>query len=127
MASPSKSKIEEKIKEKFGFNPKEFQLTTLQCLKRGQDVFLSTKTGGGKSVCYQGFPLIWRESHVNEPCSVLVVTPLLSIMKEQCDFLEEQGFAATYIGRSTEGDKAIEAGKLDFVFSSPENLLSVDR
>ena len=88
--------------------------------------FSQPKPAVGK-VCYQGFPLIWRESHVNEPCSVLVVTPLLSIMKEQCDFLEEQGFAATYIGRSTEGDKAIEAGKLDFVFSSPENLLSVDR
>lgn len=127
MAAPLKTKIEDIVKEKFGVTPKDFQLRSLEALVREQDVFLSTRTGGGKSLCYHGFPTTWSDLHGGERCSVLVVTPLLSIMKEQCDYLEEMGFKASYIGRSEEWDSAILSGIMDFVFSSPENLLSVDR
>ena len=78
-------------------------------------------------MAFQGFPSVWSEMHDGELCSVLVVTPLLSIIKEQCEFLEERGYKASYIGRSEEGDAAIQAGILDFEFSFPENCLSVDR
>ena len=120
-------KIDTIIKDKFGISPKDFQRDTLSALLREQDIFLSTRTGGGKSMAFLWFPSVWSEMHDGELCSVLVVTPLFSIMKEQCEFLEERGYKASYIGRSEEGDAAIQAGILDFVFSSPENLLSVDR
>lgn len=127
MAAPLYTKISERLNETFGVIPKDFQLKCIAALIREQDVFLSTRTGGGKSLCYHGFPSVWRDLHGGERCSVLVVTPLLSIMKEQCDYLEENGYKASYIGRSDEGDMEILSGSMDFVFSSPENLLSVDR
>ena len=58
---------------------------------------------------------------------MLVVTPLISIMKEQCNYLVGKGYKAPYIGRSPDEDEAIQSGSIDFVFSSPENPLSVDR
>ena len=61
---------------------KPFQEETIRELLKDRDSFVSIKRGGGKSICYQGFRAMWTELHKCE-CSVLVVAPLLSIMKEQ--------------------------------------------
>ncbi|XP_045162072.2 probable ATP-dependent DNA helicase RecS [Mercenaria mercenaria] len=101
---------------------KEFQKDTISNLVKGRDVFLSVKTGGGKSLCYQTFGVIWRQLH-DENCQVLVVTPLISIMKEQCQYLSSLGFTATYIGKDE--DVICLEERFDFLFSSPENILGV--
>ena len=127
MAASVNVNIGVRVEERFGLTPNEFQLKTLRALLREQDVFLSTRIGGGKSLCYHGFSCLWSELHGNERCLVLVFTPLISIMKEQCNYLVGKGYKAPYIGRLPHEDEAIQSGSIDFVFSSPENPLSVDR
>lgn len=70
---------------------KPFQEETITQLLKGRDLFLSVKTDGGNSICYQGFQLMWTELNGCE-CSVLIVSPLLSIMKEQCEYLRSCEF-----------------------------------
>ncbi|XP_067660093.1 ATP-dependent DNA helicase RecQ-like [Haliotis asinina] len=93
----------------------------------GKDVFLSITTGGGKSICYQAFPVL--SEHKNPDCKVLIISPLISIMKElgkeRCQELAKLGFAASYIGKSKIDDDSIYSEKVRFVVSSPESLLSV--
>lgn len=59
------------------------QSQTLKYLLEGKDVFLSKRTGDGKSMTYQAFPFLAKP---NNPCQVLIISPLLSIMKEQVCF-----------------------------------------
>ena len=52
-------------------------------------------------------------------CSVFVICPLISIIKEQTDYLCRLGFSATYVGK----DDDIRMGDLDYIFSSPEVIV----
>jgi superfamily II DNA helicase RecQ len=120
------------------------QHEALNNLVQGIDVFLSCKTGGGKSLCYQAFPCAWTlwnaspspsdserseilmETDTQGPHNlpkVIIISPLLSIMKEQTTFLRSLGFTATYIGRDAAEDDDIVHGLFQFLFSSPEQLL----
>lgn len=58
---------------------------------------------------------------------VLIISPLLSIMKEQTDLLASKGFTATFIGKDKSEDASILDGKYQFVFSSPEAILQNDK
>ena len=49
------------LKEIFGARQKEYLSNSLVGLTREQDVLLSTRTGGSKSLCYQGFPSVWSD------------------------------------------------------------------
>ncbi|XP_062600094.1 probable ATP-dependent DNA helicase RecS, partial [Saccostrea cucullata] len=119
--------IEQVASEKFGISKlKAFQKETLEKLLEGRDVYLSMKTGGGKSLCYQAFQVLWTEKN-HRPCNVLVISPLISIMKEQCEFLQSLGFTATYIGRNSEEDAQIADETFQFLFTSPEAILSVNK
>ena len=69
------------------------QKTTLTSLNDGEDAYVSIKTGGEKSLCYQAFPLLQSNN------LVLVITPLISIMKEQTAHLTDSlGIPSIYIG-----------------------------
>jgi superfamily II DNA helicase RecQ len=49
--------------QKFGVKElRDFQQESVDNLLEGKDVYLSVKTGGGKSLCYQAFHVIWTES-----------------------------------------------------------------
>lgn len=63
----------------------------------------------------------WKKNGTD--CEVLIISPLLSIMKEQSGYLTSIGFTATYIGQGNNKDDLV-AGKYQFVFSSPESILS---
>jgi ATP-dependent DNA helicase RecQ len=99
------------------------QQNVLTQLLDKKDVFLSIKTGGGKSLCYQAFPTVFRKQHPDMECKVLVISPLISIMKEQSAFLCELGLTASYIGKSRDDDAAIMDGRFQFVFASPESVV----
>ena len=69
----------ERIKTKFSLN--ELNIFQTQCMEyvlNERDIFISTKTGSGKSLCYQGLLEIWQELQ-SDKNMVLVVSPLLAI------------------------------------------------
>src|SRR5512138_3359651 len=87
----------------------------------GHDTVAVMPTGAGKSLCYQ-LPAL----HL--PGTTIVVSPLISLMKDQCDKLTELGVVARQINSTvTEADvgatvEEIRRGGVDFVFATPERL-----
>lgn len=80
-------------------------------------------TGGGKSICYQ-VPALVMEG------TVLVVSPLISLMKDQVDALHQIGIPAAYINSSLSTEEyfgVVEnavAGKYDLLYVAPERFES---
>ena len=87
----------------------------------GRDVLVLMPTGGGKSICFQ-IPALVR------PGMGLVVSPLISLMKDQVDRLNRQGFRASFINSAigtAESEKRLEAaiaGELDLLYVAPERF-----
>lgn len=87
------------------------------------DAFILMPTGGGKSLCYQIPALIF-------PGTAIVISPLISLMKDQVDALEANGIAAAYYNSSlNEADSRrtlarFHAGELDLLYVAPERIMS---
>lgn len=64
----------------------ETQNRSILSLQQGRDVFLSTRTGSGKSLTYECFPLVYPNT------CVLVIAPLINIMTEQCNKINKARF-----------------------------------
>ncbi len=112
------------LKETFGIDQyRPHQQEAVEAVLAGRDVLLTMPTGGGKSLVYQ-LPAVVLEG------LTLVVSPLISLMKDQVDALERKGVAATYVNSSlsaAEREKRLEAavgGKLDLLFVTPERFRS---
>jgi ATP-dependent DNA helicase RecQ len=88
-----------------------------------RDSLVVMPTGGGKSLCYQVPPALDQRTDV-------VVSPLISLMKDQVDGLQECGYpaAALYSGMPYDEVRRIEAdivaGKYRLIFVAPERLLT---
>jgi ATP-dependent DNA helicase RecQ len=107
----------------FGF--REFRPLQQQIIEHviaGGDAFVLMPTGGGKSLCYQ-VPALHR------PGTAVVVSPLISLMKDQVDALREAGVAAAQLNSSLDaweaGEvlRALRAGELDLLYVAPERLM----
>ncbi|MDZ8119475.1 RecQ family ATP-dependent DNA helicase [Pontiella agarivorans] len=112
----------ELLKEIFGFDQfRKGQLETIETLLAGRSAAAIFPTGSGKSLCYQLTALML-------PGLTLVVSPLLALMKDQIDKLQEQNIAAERLDSSlTEEDyrevsNAVRRGELKMLFVSPERL-----
>jgi ATP-dependent DNA helicase RecQ len=87
----------------------------------GRDSLVVMPTGGGKSLCYQA-PALLKEG------ITVVVSPLISLMKDQVDGLHACGVAAAMLNssQSSQQHREIERelldGKIKLVFASPERL-----
>ncbi|MBT1072804.1 DNA helicase RecQ [Pelotalea chapellei] len=110
----------------FGFH--EFRAPQQEVIERivaGEDVFLVMPTGGGKSLCYQ-IPALHRNG------LAIVVSPLISLMKDQVDSLVANGVAAACFNSSLSADEArrvslqMEKGELNLLYVAPERLMQAD-
>jgi ATP-dependent DNA helicase RecQ len=87
----------------------------------GEPTLAVMPTGAGKSLCYQLPALLL-------PGATLVVSPLIALMKDQCDKLRELGVAAVQLNSAVDAaeigaaEAAIAAGTAKIVFTTPERL-----
>jgi len=122
MNDEQKKNILSTLKQHFGHeNFRDGQEILIDCVLSGRDCLGIMPTGAGKSVCYQ-LPAIMADG------ITLVVSPLISLMKDQVDALKENGIAAAYINSSltpAQVDKVIELarnGKYKIIYIAPERL-----
>ena len=108
----------------------EQQKEALFYLVSGKDVFVNLPTGFGKSLIYQLAPLVVEEisrcEGRNRTAIVLVISPLVSLIKDQVKFLQNKGIKASPIGAGQEDANFQEIinGEMNIVYSSPEAMLS---
>lgn len=99
------------------------QEALIEALLKGKDVLGIMPTGAGKSVCYQ-IPALLLQG------VTLVVSPLISLMKDQVDALGQAGIPATFINSSlsmketNERMRAVAQGKYKLLYIAPERLES---
>lgn len=112
----------EKLQEVFGFEDfLDGQETVIDEILSGRDGSVVMPTGGGKSLCYQ-LPALCREG------VTLVVSPLIALMKDQVDALEERGVAVTLINSTLTWNEQKERldgmknGAYRLVYIAPERF-----
>ena len=104
-----------------GFRP--LQQKAMESLASGRDTLLVLPTGGGKSLCYQA-------PAVSAPGLAIVISPLISLMKDQVDSLTECGIAAARIDSSLSPEERrdvmtqLSNNTLKLLYMSPERLVS---
>ncbi|MEF3119923.1 DNA helicase RecQ [Kocuria flava] len=97
------------------------QAEIIDTVVAGHDALVLMPTGGGKSLCYQ-IPALVREG------TGVVVSPLIALMHDQVDALEQLGVRAAYLNstQTVEERRAVEArllaGELDLLYLAPERL-----
>lgn len=112
------------LQKYFGYRDfRPLQLEIIEQVYAGADALVLMPTGGGKSMCYQ-LPA------VTMPGTAVVVSPLISLMKDQVDALLASGISAAFINSSMDSEaiRKVEAdyegGRLKLLYVSPEKLLS---
>ncbi|MCC8059242.1 MAG: DNA helicase RecQ [Clostridiales bacterium] len=110
------------LKQYFGYDTfREGQETLIDAILAGKDVFGVMPTGSGKSLCFQ-IPALMMGG------ITLVISPLISLMKDQVAALNQAGVHAAYLNSSlTAGQyyKALEysrAGRYPIIYVAPERL-----
>ena len=110
------------LKRYFGYESfRPGQEEVIDTLLEGRDCLAIMPTGAGKSICFQVPALLL-------PGITLIVSPLISLMKDQVDSLVNQQIPATYINSQCSFDEAkqrfaaIRAGRIKLVYVSPERL-----
>lgn len=114
--------VEEILKKYYGYNEfREGQKEIIESILVGKDTFAIMPTGGGKSLCYQ-IPAMIMEG------LTLVISPLISLMKDQVDSLNSFGIPAGVIN-STQSINEIRdtiyraaQGELKLLYVAPERL-----
>ncbi len=112
------------LKKIFGYDSfRPHQEEIVRGIIGGEDAFVLMPTGGGKSLCYQ-IPALHR------PGVGIIVSPLISLMKDQVDALVANGVAAACYNSSLSEAEArrtlarFHAGDLDLLYVAPERLMS---
>ncbi len=102
------------------FRPHQAEI--IDWVAAGNDAFVLMPTGGGKSLCFQ-IPALHRSG------TAVVVSPLISLMKDQVDALRANGVAAEVLNSSLSAEDSsavyerLRAGEIDLLYVSPERLV----
>ncbi len=115
-----------KLQDQFGFRQfRPGQERAVQSAMDGHNTVVVMPTGSGKSVCFQ-LPAL---SLVG---TTVVVSPLIALMKDQADALRERGVSVVAMNSTLsateerEAARAIAAGSIEFVYTTPERLSDPD-
>ena len=115
--------IDSTLSEVFGYSAfRPHQREIVEHVIAGGDAFVLVPTGGGKSLCFQ-IPALHRAG------TAIVVSPLISLMKDQVDALRANGVAAECLNSSLSPEAAasvvrdLRAGRLDLLYVAPERLM----
>jgi len=115
--------IASNLQSVFGYNTfRKGQREVIEQVCAGTDCLVIMPTGGGKSLCYQ-LPALLMSG------LTIVVSPLISLMKDQVDSLLQMGVNAGYLNSSQAGEESariireMHSGELKLLYVSPERLL----
>ncbi|MGV3139235.1 DNA helicase RecQ [Brevibacillus agri] len=117
-------KTQEVLQKYFGYESfREGQKKIIESLLAGHDTIGIMPTGGGKSICYQVPAMLFDGV-------TIVISPLISLMKDQVDVLVSMGIAATQINSSLDYSEVRERlrmaarGEYKLLYIAPERLES---
>ena len=122
----SKSKPLDILRNTFGYDNFRFeQKEIIERLLNKEDALVLMPTGGGKSLCYQ-IPALLLDG------LTIVVSPLISLMKDQVDALRLNGIAAAYLNSSLQTNEQsqviqqLEKNEIKLLYLAPERLIGAD-
>lgn len=124
--APLLAQAKEILKNTFGYD--DFRLRQEQAIAQAldnKDALVIMPTGGGKSLCYQ-IPALVKDG------ACLVISPLISLMKDQVEALKQNGVAAAFLNSSLSAaeqkqvEEAFMAGDIKLLYVSPEKLMTRD-
>src|SRR5713101_4663636 len=111
------------LKKHFGYDEfRPLQEEIIRDALAGRDVFALLPTGGWKSLCFQ-LPALLRDG------LTIVVSPLISLMKDQVDALQTSGVAATFLNSALDRHEAVarlrglHRGEYRLLYVAPERLM----
>lgn len=112
------------LRQYWGYDEfRPLQAEAMQSVRSGRDSLVVLPTGGGKSLCFQAPALLM-------PGLAVVVSPLISLMKDQVDALIDCGVPAACVNSTLGMDEkrqvadSIRAGRLKLLYLSPERLMT---
>ncbi len=115
--------IHETLQRVFGLQEfRPWQQQIIEQVLNGGDAFVLMPTGGGKSLCYQ-MPALHR------PGLGIVISPLISLMKDQVDALQANGVSAAVYNSTLDAAAArlvldrLDNGALDLLYVAPERMM----
>jgi ATP-dependent DNA helicase RecQ len=114
--------VRQKFRENFGFRRfRPGQERAVRAAVQGRNTIVIMPTGSGKSLCFQ-LPALALDG------TTVVVSPLIALMKDQVDSLNERGIPAVAVNSTLsareqrEAMEAIAAQQMEFVYITPERL-----
>lgn len=118
----NRDKILDTLKTVFGFHAfRPNQEGIVKSILDGRDVFAAMPTGGGKSLCYQLPARLMKGT-------AIIISPLISLMKDQVDAALGNGIAAAYMNSSLSSQevidlyRALRSNRIELLYIAPERF-----
>src|SRR3982750_4058714 len=122
MANPTIKDARRILKSAFGYDAfRPGQEAAVSAVLSGRDTVVVLPTGGGKSLCFQVPALVL-------PGLTVVVSPLISLMKDQVDALTARGIPATFVNSTLSSSEVSERmarvtrGEIKLLYLAPERF-----